>query len=92
MRNYYAAMEIKRDAAMVDIMPNLRSLSEQEPNTAQKAQSILLIEHRKRMYDRVHLQYEAISLAFQAFESEIADTNDWDRRLVEFLPATAEEE
>lgn len=87
MRNYYAAMEVKRDAAMVDIMPKLRRLSELEPNTAQKAQSILLIEHRKKMYDRVHLQYEAISLAFQAFESEIEDTNDWDRRLVEFMPA-----
>jgi len=91
MRNYYSAMEIKRDAAMVDIMPKLRILAEVESNTAQKAQSILLIEHRKRMYDRVHLQYEAISLAYQAFESEITDTNDWDRRLVEFLPAVDDE-
>jgi len=71
---------------MVEIMPKLRVLADMEPGTAQKAQSILLIEHRKRMYDRVHLQYEAISLAYQAFESEIMDTNDWDRRLVEFLP------
>ncbi len=86
MRNYYATLEIRRDAEMSELMPRLKELHSLEPEIIEIAQSVLLMEHRKQVYDQVHLQYEAIGLAFQAFKSEIANTNDWERRLVEFLP------
>lgn len=84
MRNYYASLEAPRGSSMETITSRLHRLSAVDPAAAEKAESVLFITHRKEQYDLVHLQYEAIGLAYQAFKSEIEDTNDWDRRLVEF--------
>ena len=85
MRNYYAALETPRSTPMATVADRLQQLRAVDPAVSEKAESVMFIAHRKELYDKVHLQYEAIGLAYQAFKSEIDDTNDWDRRLVEFI-------
>ena len=86
MRNYYRTLNADRDASASELVPMLEDLAQTEPDIADKATPVLLNPDWREQYNHMHLQYEAISLAYQHFNSDITDTNNWNRRLVEFLP------
>lgn len=86
MRNYYRTLDAERETPSSELVPLLEDLSQTEPEITDKATPVLLNHEWREQYNQIHLQYEAISLAYQYFADDITDTNNWDRRLVEFLP------
>jgi len=81
----------------MEIRQACRDMQYDEAEVAREAQSILLNEERRKIYDRLHLQYIAIAHVEDRCENpssvatenhgsrpEFSDTNHWSRRLVEF--------
>lgn len=85
MRNYYDSLGLSAGNSEETVVTEIARLAKDEPELAKKASQILLNPVRKLLYDNHHTQYGAIAEAYKALSKEgMLDTNDWDRRLVEF--------
>jgi len=97
MINLYAALGLERTATDLDIRQACRDLQYDEAEVAREAQSVLLSDERRRIYDQLHQQFIAIAHVEERLNApsttnaanndrqpDFSDTNHWSRRLVEF--------
>jgi len=85
VNNYYRVFLLPRDIDAATLEEQLNHLGRVQPQLVADVSDILGNDHCRREYDRMHAQYEALSVVFDVFSAEeMLDTNNWSGRLAEF--------
>jgi len=93
MRNYLARLGLHRgDENYVDKVPSaLATLGENSARLRDDMLRVLLDDHRRKHYNRAHLQYEAIATTLEVLQVRTPEDHQWERRSREFAPVRPNE-